>query len=120
MKLTAKGKLPSKIVKEIALCQPSLRENSMLSFTKRYIEDEQVATQRVRNLCEVAKLVRVVKGKMIQGSMYKAYLQAQRYERYLYLFDRYKKLNLGYFDRHQEEDISSKIIHIMMQMLRDK
>jgi len=42
VKLTAKGKLPSKIVKEIALCQPSLRENSMLSFTKRYIEDEQV------------------------------------------------------------------------------
>jgi len=64
VKLTAKGKLPSKIVKEIALCQPSLRENSMLSFTKRYIEDEQVATQRVRNLCEVAKLVRVVKGKI--------------------------------------------------------
>ena len=118
--LTVKGKLPSKIVKEIALCQPSLSENSMLSFTKRYIEDEQVATQRVRNLCEVAKLVRVVKGKMIQGSMYKAYLQAQRYERYLYLFDRYKKLNLGYFDRHQEEDISSKMIYIMIQMLRDK
>lgn len=120
MKLTAKGKLPSKIVKEIAHCHPSLSEESMLSMSKRYIEDEQRTAQRTRNLCEVAKLVRVSKGKMLQGSMYKAYFQAPLYVRYLYLLDNYRKLNLGYFDGHQEEDITVRMLFIMMQTVRDK
>ena len=120
IKLTAKGKLPSKIVKELAFCDPSEGEADRLSVFNRFIEDEQRAAQRTRNLCEVAKLVKVSKGKMKKATMYQAYKDAPLHEKYIYLFDNYKKLNLGYFDGYQEEEITSSMIFIMMQQLRDK
>ena len=120
IKLTAKGKLPSKIVKELAFCDPSEGEADRLSVFNRFIEDEQRAAQRTRNLCEVAKLVKVSKGKMQKATMYQAYKDAPLHEKYIYLFDSYKKLNLAYFDGYQEEYITSRISFIMMQLLRDR
>ncbi|PHS38758.1 MAG: hypothetical protein COB07_08020 [Sulfurovum sp.] len=120
LKLTAKGNLPTKVVKEITLCCPTLSEGHYLKWTKRYLEEEQVPVMRSRLVCEVGKLLKVSKGKIVHSSMSKAYRDASQAEKFIYLVWQFTKLNLGYFDRMQEESLSSGISLIMMQMVRDK
>lgn len=120
LKLTAKGNLPTKIVKEITLCCPTLLEERYLKLTKRYLEEEQVSVMRTRAVCEVGKLLKVTKGKIAHSSMSKAYMRASQAEKFIYLLWQFTKVNLGYFDRMQDESLSSAIALIMMQMVRDK
>lgn len=119
LKLTAKGNLPSKVVKEISLCSPDLHTQSFLEVSKRFIEDEQVPVQRVRNLAEVAKIISTRSGKMKYGVMYKEFIHATPEEQYIYLFFCYGILNLGYFDGYQEEEITPKIFYLLLQYIRD-
>ena len=120
LKLTAKGNLPTKVVKEITLCCPTLSEGRYLKWTKRFLEEEQVSVMRARVVCEVGKLLKVTKGKIAHSSMSKAYRSASQAEKFIYLVWQFTKVNLGYFDRMQEESLSSGISLILMQMVRDK
>lgn len=120
LKLTAKGNLPTKVVKEITLCCPTLSEGRYLKWTKRFLEEEQVSVMRARVVCEVGKLLKVSKGKIVHSSMSEAYRDASQAEKFIYLIWMFTKVNLGYFDRLEEESLSSGISLIMMQMVRDK
>ena len=120
LKLTAKGNLPTKVVKEITLCCPTLSDGRYLKWTKRFLEEEQVSVMRARAVCEVGKLLKVSKGKIAHSSMSEAYRSASQAEKFIYLVWQFTKVNLGYFDRMQEESLSSGISLIMMQMVRDK
>lgn len=119
LKLTPKGNLPAKVVKEIALCVPDLHTQSFLELSKRFVEHEQVAVQRVRNLAEVAKLVSITAGKMKRGKFYERFMQSTPQEQYTYLFFCYGSLNLGYFDGYQKEEITFKICYVLLQYIRD-
>lgn len=72
LKLTTKGNLPTKVVKALAFCAPTLSESRYTHFAKRFLEEEQPAAQRTRVVCEVGKLLRVSKGKLMPGTMAKA------------------------------------------------
>ncbi len=120
LKLTQKGNLPTKVVKEIALCCPSGSEGRFLKYTKRYLEEEQVSVGRARVVCEAGKLVKIVKGKMLPGSMAEAYRAAGSAEKYLYLLWFYGKVNLGYFDRMQETELIDSLAFLLLQIIRDK
>lgn len=120
LKLTAKGNLPTKIVKELTLCCPTLSEGRYLKWTKRFLEEEQVPAMRTRVVCEVGKLLKVSQGKIVHGSMSEGYRDASPAEKFIYLIWQFTKVNLGYFDRMQEESLSSGVSLIMMQMVRDR
>ena len=120
LKLTAKGNLPTKIVKELTLCCPTLSEGRYLKWTKRFLEEEQVPVMRARVVCEIGKLLKVSKGKIVHSSMSEAYRDASEAEKFIYLIWQFTKVNLGYFDRMQEESLSSGVSLIMMQMVRDR
>ena len=120
LKLTQKGNLPTKVVKEITLCCPSGSEGRFLKYTKRFLEEEQVVVGRARVACEAGKLVKIIKGKMLPGSMAEAYQAASSVEKYLYLFWHYGKVNLGYFDRMQETGLIDSLAFVLLQVIRDK
>ena len=120
LKLTSKGKLPTKVVEPIAKCRPSSDRVFQLKMAKRFLEDEHVSVQMSRNLATVSKILKVSKNKLMRGSMYEAYRSASKAEQFTYLFDAYLELNLAYFDRAQEEDITMGMRFIMLQLIRDK
>ncbi len=120
LKLTAKGNLPTKVVKEIVLCCPAESNDAILEFTNRYLEDEQVSVQRARVVAEVGKLVKVSKGKMYYGTMAEAYRNASKAERFIYLVWQFSKVNLAYFDRMQETSLFNGISFILLQLVRDR
>ncbi len=120
LKLTAKGNLPTKVVKEITLCCPTESKKEILEFTNRYLEDEQVSSQRTRIVSEIGKLVKVSKGKMHYGTMAEAYKNATKAEKFIYLLWQFGKVNLAYFDRMQEASLINGISFIMLQLVRDK
>lgn len=120
LKLTTKGNLPTKVVKEIALCCPAKSDEALLEFTNRYLEDEQVSVQRARIVSEVGKLVKVTKGKMHYGTMAEAYRSASKAEKFIYLVWQFSKVNLAYFDRMQETSLLNGISFILLQVVRDR
>lgn len=120
LKLTAKGNLPTKVVKEITLCCPAESNKEILEFTNRYLEDEQVSSQRTRIVSELGKLVKISKGKMHYGSMAEAYRSASSVEKFIYLLWQFRKVNLAYFDRMQETPLIHGVSFIMLQLVRDK
>ncbi len=120
LKLTQKGNLPTKVVERIVKCCPASSEESHLVFTKRYLEEEQVAAMRVRFVCEAGKLVKIAKGKMLPGSMAEAYRSAGKAEKYLFLLWHYGKVNLGYFDGMQETELIDSLAFVLLQIIRDK
>ena len=120
LKLTAKGNLPTKVVKEITLCCPAESNEAILEFTNRYLEDEQVSVQRTRVVAEVGKLVKVSKGKMHYGTMAEAYRNASKVERFIYLVWQFSKVNLAYFDRMQDTSLFNGISFILLQLVRDR
>jgi len=120
LKLTAKGNLPTKVVKEITLCCPTLSDGQFLKYTKRFLEEEQVSVMRARIVCEVGKMLKVSKGKMYYGSMAEAYKNATKAEKFIYLLWQFGKVNLAYFDRMQEASLINDISFLMLQLVRDK
>ena len=120
LKLTTKGNLPTKVVKELTLCCPTLSEQRYLDMIKRYLEEEQVAAMRVRVVCEVGKLLKVSKGKMHHGSLANAYMKASDAEKFIYLLWQFSIINLAYFDRMQETALINDVSFIMLQIVRDK
>ncbi len=120
LKLTTKGNLPTKVVKEITLCCPTLTDGRFLKFTKRFLEEEQVSVMRARVVSEVGKLLKVSKGKISHGTMEEAYKNASQAEKFIYLFWQFKKVNLAYFDRMQETSLVNGISFILLQIVRDK
>ena len=120
LKLTAKGNLPTKVVKELTLCCPTLSEEQHLKWVKRYLEEEQVAAMRARTVCEIGKLLKTSKGKIHYGSMAEAYMKASDAEKFIYLLWQFGRVNLAYFDRMQETPLINDISLIMLQLVRDK
>ena len=120
LKLTAKGNLPTKVVKELTLCCPTLSEGRYLKWTKRYLEEEQVAAMRARTVCEAGKLLKVSKGKIYHGSMAEVYRKATDSEKFIYLLWQFGRVNLAYFDRMQETALINDVAFIMLQIVRDK
>ena len=120
LKLTAKGKLPTRVVKEIVLCCPTESDKSRLEYTSRYLEDEHVSAMRTRVLSEIGKLVKVSKNKIIYGSMAEAYRSASQAEKFIYLIWQFSKVNFAYFDRSQETSLINSVLFIMLQIVRDK
>ncbi len=119
LKLTVKGNLPTRVVKEIAQCCPALSEKVYLGHTKRFLEEEQVSVMRARAVCQAGKLLKVSKGKMHLGSMAQAYMNASEADRYLYLVWQFGQVNLAYFDRMQESPLVWSLSFLLMQMVRD-
>ena len=78
LKLTSKGKLPTKVVEQIAKCRPSSDRVFQLKMAKRFLEDEHVSAQMSRNLATVSKILKVSKNKLMRGSMYEAYRSASK------------------------------------------
>ncbi|MEA3419359.1 MAG: hypothetical protein U9Q90_08165 [Campylobacterota bacterium] len=120
LKLTAKGNLPTKVVKEITLCCPTPSDRRFLKNTNRFLEGEQVSVMRARVVSEVGKLLKVSKGKIYLGSMAEAFRSASQAEKFIYLIWQSSKVNLAYFDRMQESSLINGISFILMQVVRDK
>lgn len=120
LKLTAKGNLPTKVVKELVLCCPTESDAKYFKFTKRFIEDEQIPAVRVRVLCEVAKLIKVSKGKMHHTKLAQVYMKASDAEKFIYLLWQFAEVNLAYFDRMQDLPLVNGIAFIMLQIIRDR
>jgi len=120
LKLTAKGNLPTKMVKEITLCCPTPTDGRFLKHTKRFLEEEQVPAMRARVVCEVGKLLEVSKGKIYFGSMAETYRSASQAEKFIYLIWQFGKVNLAYFDRMQETPIINGVSYVLMQIVRDR
>ncbi len=119
IKLTVRGNLPTRVVKEIALCCPTLSEKVYLGFSKRFLEEEQVSAMRARSVCEVGKLLKVSKGKMHLSTMAQAYMNASEPEKFIYLVWQFGQVNLEYFDRMQESPLVWSISFLLMQIVRD-
>ena len=120
LKLTAKGKLPTKVVKELVFCSPTLSDAKYLKFTKRFLEDEHISAVRVRVVCEVAKLIKFSKGKMYYTKLAQAYMRASNAEKFIFLLWQFAGVNLAYFDRMQESPLVNGIAIIMLQIVRDR
>lgn len=120
LKLTPKGKLPTKIVEAITRCRPTLAVEGSLDLHKRFKEDEHIPAMRARTLCKVAKLVGESNGKLVPGSMAPAYGVATASQRYLYLFGNFMHVNLAYFDAMQSLDALNGIAAELLQLLRDR
>ena len=120
LKLTAKGNLPTKVVKELTLCCPTLSEERYLQVIKRFLEEEQVPAMRARIICEVGKLLRVSKGKLHYGTLAKAYMEASDAERFIYLLWKFGKINLAYFDNLQEATLINDVSFMILQIVRDR
>lgn len=120
LKLTAKGNLPTKVVKRIALCCPTPFDSRGLEMTKRFLEEEQVTAMRARVVAEVGDLLIVSRGKIRYDKMAKAYREASDAERLIYLMMQLQRINLAYFDRRQKAHLINGIYFVMLQLIRDK
>ncbi len=120
LKLTARGSLPAKVVELIAKCLPTLKDKNYMEFSKRFIEQEQVAAIRTRLITEVAKLVKVSKGKMHLSALGVAYLGATKAEQYLFLLHTMMRVNLSFFGRENENEFINEFKFPLLQVLRDK
>ncbi len=121
LKLTNKGNLPTRVVQELTLCCPTLSGSRFLQWTKRFLEEEQVAAQRARVVSEVGKLLKVSKGKIRYGTLAETYRQSSEAEKFIYLLWQFvSRVNLAYFDRAQEVPLINDISLVMLQIVRDR
>ena len=121
LKLTNKGNLPTRVVQELTLCCPTLSGSRFLQWTKRFLEEEQVAAQRARVVSEAGKLLKVSKGKIRYSTMTEAYRQSSDAEKFIYLLWQFaSRVNLAYFDRAQEVPLVNDISLVMLQIVRDR
>ena len=120
LKLTAKGNLPTKVVKSLVLCCPTPSDARYLAYVKRYNEDDHVPAMRVKNLSLASGLLVERKGKLVPSAKVEAYRTAKDGERFLFLFGSYGMLNLGYFDGMQEAPLVKAVSFSLLQVIRDK
>lgn len=120
IKLTTKGNLPVKVVERLAKTMPTLNEKRYLDRTKRFLEEEQNSALRARALCEIAKLLRKVKGKLLLTKAGEHFLQKSALEQFLSLLYTHLEFNIGYLDRGQEAPLLNNIQLSVLQLLRDK
>ncbi len=120
LKLTAKGFLPTKVVKGIVEVAATTADKRYLEVQTRFYEQEHLSANMARVVSEVLKLVRVEKGKLFLTKKGREFLSLNAQEQYIVLFNIMVGINLGYFDGHQEASCVHHSCLIMLQLLRDK
>jgi len=120
LKLTQKGFLPTKVVKNIVEVASTTADERFLKYQTRFYEEEHFSASLVRTVAEVLKLVRVQKGKLLLTKKGSQFLTLDRHQQYIVLLNIMLGINLGYFDGHQEAHSVHNSSLIMLQLLRDK
>jgi len=120
LKLTTKGNLPTALVKEITLVNPSYQEKRFLHFTKRFIEDESMPTQRARILAKHLKFIRTSKNRLFLTNKAKAYQTLRASEKFLVLLESFLSLNLGYFDGYEPFDLLNQIAPLYLYAIAEE
>ncbi|MFK5937965.1 MAG: plasmid pRiA4b ORF-3 family protein [Sulfurimonas sp.] len=117
LKLTTKGKLPTALVKEISLANPSYEDQRFLKFTKRFIEDESRSAQMVRVLAKHLKFIKTSKNRLFLTNKAKAYQTLKASEKFIVLFESFLSLNLGYFDGMDNFDLLNEITPLYLHTI---
>lgn len=120
LKLTVKGNLPTKVVKQIALMPSTDWDKMALKISKRFVEYEQIAVQRVHILCKVGKLIKKEHNKLYLTRKGQKFLTLTAPLQFASLFMMFFELNLGYFDGFQESPLVYQLTPAFVQLLRDK
>jgi len=120
LKLTAKGFLPTIVVKNIVEVAATLADQRFLHLQKRFYEEEHLSANMSRVVCEALKLIKVQKGKLFLTKKGNEFLTLSPQQQYIILFNIMLGLNIGYFDGHQEAMCVNNSSLIMLQLLRDK
>ncbi len=120
LKLTQKGFLPTKIVKEIVKIAHTKAEERFLNVQSRYYEEENLSASMARVIAESLKLIKVQKGKLLLTKKAVEFLSLAPPKQYIVLLNIMLGINIGYFDRHQEALCVHNSSLILLQLLRDK
>ncbi len=120
LKLTQKGFLPTKIVKNIVEVAATVSDERFLRMQTRFYEEENLSASMARVVCESLRLARVQKGQLLLTKKGSEFLALTLHERYIVLLNIMLGINIGYFDGHQEAICVHNSSVIMLQLLRDK
>ena len=120
LKLTQKGFLPTKIVKNIVEVAATVSEQRFLQVQTRFYEEEHLSANMARIVSEALKLIKIQKGKLLLTKKANEFLSFTPHEQYIVLFNIMLGINISYFDRHQEAMCVHNSSLIMLQLLRDK
>lgn len=120
LKLTQKGFLPTKVVKNIVEVASTTADERFLKYQTRFYEEEHFSASLTRTVAEVLKLTKVQKGKIFLTKKGIEFLTFNTHQRYIVLFNIMLGMNIGYFDSHQEALCVHNSSLIMLQLLRDK
>jgi len=120
LKLTQKGFLPTKVVKNIVEVASTTADERFLKYQTRFYEEEHFSASLVHTVAKVLKLVRLQKGKLFLTKKGNQFLTLDKHQRYIVLLNIMLGINLGYFDGHQEARCVHNSSLIMLQLLRDK
>ena len=120
LKLTQKGFLPTKIVKEIVKIAHTKADERFLNVQSRYYEEENLSANMARVVAESLKLIKVQKGKLLLTKKAVEFLFLAPPKQYIILLNIMLGINIGYFDRHQEALCVHNSSLILLQLLRDK
>lgn len=118
--LTAKGFLPTKVVKSIVEVASTTSDERFLQVQTRFYEEENLSANMARVVAESLKLAKVQKGKLLLTKKGSEFLSLNPYEQYIIIFYIMLGINIGYFDRHQEAICVHNSSIIMLQLVRDK
>jgi len=120
LKLTQKGFLPTKVVKNIVEVAATISDQQFLRVQTRYYEEENLSANMARVIAESLKLIKVQKGKLLLTKKGNEFLTLTPHKQYIVLFNIMLGINIGYFDGHQEAMCVQNSSLIMLQLLRDK
>ncbi|MEA1914732.1 MAG: hypothetical protein U9N30_05380 [Campylobacterota bacterium] len=120
LKLTQKGFLPTKVVKNIVEVAATTSDQRFLRVQTRFYEEENLSANMARIVAESLRLIKVQKGKLLLTKKGNEFLALNNHEQYIVLFNIMLGINIGYFDRHQEAMCVHNSSVIMLQLLRDK
>lgn len=120
LKLTQKGFLPTKVVKNIVDVAVTEADKRFLRVQTRFYEEEHMSANMARVVAEVLKLIKVQKGKLFLTKKADEFLSLNDQEQYIVLLNIMIGINIGYFDRHQEALCVHHSSVVMLQLLRDK
>ena len=96
--LTAKGFLPTKVVKSIVEVAATTADQRFLSVQTRFYEEENLSANMARVVAESLKLIKVQKGKILLTKKGNEFLTLNSYEQYIILFNIMLGINIGYFN----------------------
>ena len=121
IRLTPKGNLPTKIVRELVECCPTAREKRFQGMYKRFYEEEHFVAMFTRDLCEMGFLLRQEKKRLVRGERYDYFRSLTEAERFVYLLWYGSVVNLGAYDLYrQNTGLVQSLYWPMLQILRDK